>query len=438
VAEQIVTLEKITCKRFGDPSNPLLFSVRSGSSISQPGMMDTFLDVGMNVEIATGIAEQTGNAWFAWDSYRRFLQCYGMALGVERDDFDDIISEMKRRAGIQFKKDFTGPQMRKVAMTYKTMIKDAGIEVLENPIEQLHLTIKNVFASWGSAKARTYRRIMGISDDWGTAVTVQEMVYGNVSQQSGTGVFFTHNPRWSEDSLRLWGDFTIGNQGEDVASGLVNTLPISITQQDIEMRETDVTLETHFPEIYGVLKNWADQLINKHGWSPQEIEFTFESPSIQDLYILQTRDMTIRERKQVLAFDPTHIDSAKLLGHGIGVSGGAMNGRVVFTLEEIDKWKKQDPEAPVILMRSDTVPDDIKEIFAADGLLTARGGVTSHAAVVAHRLGKTCVVGCEEMHCNEKNKQCRFAQLRIKSGDLISIDGREGSVYQGAINILLE
>jgi len=436
VAEEIVKLEKTTCKRFGDPSNPLLFSVRSGSSISQPGMMDTFLDVGMNVEIATGIAEQTGNAWFAWDSYRRFLQCYGMALGLERDDFDAIISEMKRRAGVQFKKDFTGPQMRKVALTYKTMIKDFGIEILENPTDQLHLTIKNVFASWESAKARTFRRIMGISDDWGTAVTVQEMVYGNVSQQSGTGVFFTHNPRWSEDSLRLWGDFTVGNQGEDVASGLVNTLPISIIQQDIEMRETDVTLETDFPEIYSALKAWANELVHDHGWSPQEIEFTFESPSTQDLYILQARDMTIRERKQVWTFDPADTDPAQLLGHGIGVSGGALCGRIVFTLEEIDKWKKQDPDSPVILIRSDTVPDDIKEIFATDGLLTSRGGVTSHAAVVAHRLGKTCVVGCEEMRCNEKDKECRFAHTRIKSGDYISIDGREGSVYHGSICIL--
>jgi pyruvate,orthophosphate dikinase len=436
VAEQIAKLEKMTCKRFGDPNNPLLFSVRSGSSISQPGMMDTFLDVGMNEDIANGIAEQTGNAWFAWDSYRRFLQCYGMAFGLERDDFDAIISEMKRRAGIQFKKDFTGAQMRKVAMMYKTMIKDAGIDILENPTDQLHLTIKNVFASWEAPKACTYRRIMGISDDWGTAVTIQEMVYGNVSQQSGTGVFFTHNPRWSEDSLRLWGDFTIGNQGEDVASGLVNTLPISIIQQDIEMRDTDVTLETHFPEIYAVLKSWSDELIHKRGWSPQEIEFTFESPAIQDLYILQARDMTIRERKKVLAFDPAGLDPEKLLGHGIGVSGGAMSGRIVFTLEEIDKWKKQEPDAQIILMRSDTNPDDIKEIFAADGLLTARGGVTSHAAVVAHRLGKTCVVGCEEMQCNERDKECRFARTRIKSGEYISIDGREGSVYQGLIEIL--
>ncbi|MEE8551708.1 MAG: PEP/pyruvate-binding domain-containing protein [Desulfobacterales bacterium] len=433
--QQISDLEKNTGKTFSDPNNPLLFSVRSGSAISQPGMMDTFLDVGMNEEIATGIAELTGNAWFAWDCYRRFLQCYGMAFGLERDDFDSIISEMKQRSGVQFKREFTGIQMQKVAIAYKNMIRDAGIDIIEDPFDQLYLTLKKVFDSWESSKAKTYRKIMGISDDWGTAATVQQMVFGNLSWQSGSGVFFTHNPRWSEDRLRLWGDFTIGNQGEDVASGLVITLPISIIQQDIEMRETDITLETHFPEIYMALKEWANELIRIKGWSPQEMEFTFESPFTEDLYMLQSRDMTMRERKKVLTFDLEDITDDKLLGRGIAVSGGAMSGRIVFSLKEIDQWRTMEPETLLILVRRDTVPDDIREIYAADGLLTARGGVTSHAAVVAHRLEKTCVVGCGNLICNEKEKSCRINEILFRSGDHISIDGREGSVYQDLLRV---
>jgi pyruvate,orthophosphate dikinase len=436
VVRNIAILEKATGKIFGDPKNPLLFSVRSGSSISQPGMMDTLLNVGMNEDIAAGIEALTGNGWFAWDNYRRFLQCYGMSFGLERDDFDSIISEMKRRAGIPLKRHFTGPQMRKVALTYKGLIKDYGIDIVEDPLEQLLLTIKVVFDSWQSAKAVAYRRIMGISDDWGTAATVQDMVYGNVSRQSGSGVIFTHNPHWPGDSLRLWGDFTIGNQGEDVVSGLVRTLPISIAQQDIEMRDTDTTLESHFPEIYAALKEWAHELIGRRGWSPQEMEFTFEGAAREDLFLLQTRDMAMRERKKVLTFDPEKLGGKNIVGHGIGVSGGAMSGRVVFDLDEIYRWREQEPNTLLILLRSDTVPDDIREINAADGLLTARGGLTSHAAVVAHRLGKTCVVGCSNLICNEKEKYCTFDEAHLKSGEFISIDGLEGIVCKGFLEVL--
>ncbi|RJQ63005.1 MAG: pyruvate, phosphate dikinase [Desulfobacteraceae bacterium] len=435
VAHQIAGVEEISGFRFGDPSNPLLFSVRSGSSISQPGMMDTFLDVGINQEIVEGIFSRTGNEWFAWDSYRRFLQCYGMSFDLKRDDFDAIISDFKRRLGIPYKKNFSGDQMKRVALEYKKLILDSGIPIEEDPFEQLLLIIRKVLDSWESAKAKTYRQIMGISDDWGTAVTVQTMVYGNISQQSGSGVIFTHNPRWSGDNLRLWGDFTIGNQGEDVVSGLVRTLPVSIIQQDFEMRETDITLETNFSEIYGALKAWANELIYGKGWSPQEIEFTFESPSVKDLYILQSRDMTIRSRKEDLSFDLEKIRDKKLLGHGIGVSGGAMSGRIVFNLEEISAWRQKDSKMPLILVRSDTVPDDIREIHASDGLLTARGGLTSHAAVIAHRLEKTCVVGCADLFCNERLSECSWGAKMLKSGDWISIDGQQGAVYFGKVKV---
>jgi pyruvate,orthophosphate dikinase len=435
IAQNIALLEKTTGKKFGDPDNPLLLSVRSGSSISQPGMMDTLLDVGNNEEITEGIARKTANAWFAWDNYRRFLQCYGMAYGLKRDDFDAVIADFKKRLEIPFKREFSGKQMRSIALAYKKMIQDSGIQIVDSPYEQLYLAIKSVLDSWESPRAQTYRKIIGISDDWGTAVTVQEMVYGNKSPESGTGVVFTHNPRWSGDTLKLWGDFTVGNQGEDVVSGLVKTMPISIFQQEIEMRETDLTLETHYPEIYNTLKDWAHDLTDEKGWSPQEMEFTFESPVVDDLFLLQTRDMTIREKKKVLTFDFRENPLAPYLGHGIGVSGGAMSGRLVFTLEEIEEWRLMEPGTSLILARNDTVPDDIREIHAADGLLTARGGLTSHAAVVAHRLGKTCVAACTTLDCNEQKKYCMFNEMRVSSGDHISIDGQEGSVYQGLIKI---
>jgi pyruvate,orthophosphate dikinase len=199
------------------------------------------------------------------------------------------------------------------------------------------------------------------------------------------------------------------------------------------MRDTDITLETHYPQIYNQLKEWANTLIYQHGWSPQEMEFTFESPEIKDLYLLQSRDMAIRERKKVYTFDPEGIDPESQLGHGIGVAGGAMAGRLVFSLEEIDHWRAAEPGTHLILVRGDTVPDDIREINAADGLLTARGGVTSHAAVVAHRLEKTCVVGCANLVCDEVGRRCRFGKVKLGSGDFISIDGQAGAVYQGRI-----
>jgi pyruvate,orthophosphate dikinase len=248
-------------------------------------------------------------------------------------------------------------------------------------------------------------------------------------------VVFTHSPRQPGESLHLWGDFTLGNQGEDVVSGLVITLPISINQQDIEMRETDVTLESHFPGIYNALQQWAGYLIYEKGWTPQEMEFTFESPSADDLFILQCRDMAMRERKKVPQFDLTEGYEERYLGHGIGIGGGAMTGRAVFSLEEIDRWRSLEPRTNLILIRSDTVPDDIREIYAADGLLTACGGVTSHASVVAHRLGKTCVVGCGDMICDERARSCKLKDIVVKSGEFISIDGQEGSVYSGQLKI---
>jgi pyruvate,orthophosphate dikinase len=308
------------------------------------------------------------------------------------------------------------------------------VQVLEDPLDQLFMTINAVFSSWESARAETYRKIMGISDDWGTAVTVQEMVFGNISPQAGAGVFFTHNPRWSGDTLSPWGDFSLENQGEDVVAGLVRTLPISVKQQEIEMRDTDITLETHYPAFMRPSANGRPSSFSKR----------LEPPG-DGIYLRRSVC-----RRHLPAPDPGHghpgaQNRARLrrggqfedhyLGHGIGVAGGAMSGRAVFTLAEIDRWRETEPDTALILIRGDTVPDDIKEIYASDGVLTARGGLTSHASVVAHRLGKTCVVGCGTLVCNEKEKTALFNQVVIRSGDHISIDGREGSVYQGIMKI---
>jgi pyruvate,orthophosphate dikinase len=436
VAAMMARLEQQTGKVLGDPDKPLLLSVRSGSSISQPGMMDSFLNVGINEEIADAIARKTGNPWFAWDSYRRFLQQYGMTFGIHRDEFDQIIAAHKKQAGIDFKRHFTGDQMKAVAMAYKSQLLRNGIDLVESPMDQLFLAIHKVFSSWNAKRAIDYRRIMGISDDWGTAVTVQAMVFGNRSRQSGSGVAFSHSPKLPGDAIRLWGDFTIGNQGEDVVAGLVSTLPISEMQRELERRDTRISLEKAFPRVYEQLRSTVQMLIYKRRWNPQEIEFTFEGPEPEDLYILQARDLSLGDRKKmpVFAADDDRLRAA-FLGQGTGVSGGAMSGRIVFTLKEIDTFRRQDPDVHLILLRNDTVPDDILEIDAADGLLTAKGGLTSHAAVVACNLGKTCVVGCENLVCNESEKNCRLGGRQLNVGDHISIDGNKGFVFEGEINV---
>lgn len=436
LSRHICHVETQTGKRFGDPRNPLLLSVRSGSSISQPGMMDSLLNVGMNPTITETLARDSGNPWFAWDNYRRFLQCYGMAFHLERDDFDLIINEYKREKGVRFKRSLSGEQMRDLALKYRDFIILSGVHIEDDSFEQLKICIRKVFESWDLPKAKVYRKIMGISHDWGTAVTIQGMVFGNISKDSGSGVIFTHNPRRPSDTLNLWGDYTIGNQGEDVAAGLVNTLPISQAQKEMEQRSDANSLETQFPDIFNALKHYATDLTRSRNWNPQEIEFTFEGPLATDLYILQTRDMvlTIGQKKPSFDVEDPNVQNS-YVAHGIGVSGGAMSGRIVFSLEEIEGWREAEPDTCLILIRNDTVPDDIKEIHAADGLLTARGGITSHASVVAHRLEKTCVVGCSELICDEKNKVVRLGGLEFKSGEFMSINGQEGSIYRGFFDV---
>jgi pyruvate,orthophosphate dikinase len=435
IERETARLEKRTGRKFGSPEKALLVSVRSGAAISQPGMMDSYLNVGMNEDIVQGIIKETGEAWFAWDCYRRFLQSYGMSFGLARDEFDAIIENVKLKYGVMLKKDLAPEYMKDAAMAYREFIRLQGIEIAESPSEQLYIAIDRVLNSWNSSKAQSYRKIIGISDDWGTAVTVQQMIFGNLSQQSGSGVFFTHSPKFSPEILRPWGDYTIGNQGEDVVSGLVSTYPVSVFQAKMENRSVEDALEKRFPEIYRALRDVAGKMIYDHQWAPQDIEFTFEGPRKDDLYILQTRDMEMRERMRCPSFQSTAGMEEKFLAHGIGVSGGALSGRAVFCLDDMSQWKKSDPGTPLILIRNDTVPDDIREISAADGLLTARGGATSHAAIVANRLDKTCVVGCRDLVCYEREKKFVLKRKTIRAGEFVSIDGYEGSIYAGKMEI---
>ncbi len=424
-------IEQRKGRRFGQPSNPLLLSVRSGAAISMPGMMATIINVGSNPDIIQGLAKRTGNTWFAWDNYRRFVQSWAMSFGLNRDVFSGLMESHKRKHGVDKKRDFTGEQMKELALAYREAVLDHGLEIEDDPFEQLMISIRLVLGSWDSEKARAYREIMEISDHWGTAVIVQAMAFGNLSRRSGTGVVFTSNPAQKLDRVSLWGDFTPGNQGEDIVSGLVSTYPVSVEQKRYLALDTELCLEEDFPNIYNALLNLVKYLVYEHKWTPQEIEFTFEGPESHQLYILQSRDMTTKKRSVIEVFATTPELDRSYLGRGIGVSGGALAGRAAFSLEDITALKAKRPETPVILLRSDTVPDDIKEISLADGLLTAKGGQTSHAAIVAFRLDKACVVGCKQLQVLESKGMAKIHGKTVRSGDYISIDGRSGTVYLG-------
>ncbi len=434
VREHISVLEKVTKRNFGSAENSLLLSVRSGAAISMPGMMNTFLNVGINEHIVEGLIRETGEVWFAWDNYRRFLQSWGMAFGMQRDEFDSIMNTFKSMYGRRVKREFSSKEIRELTLGYRKALELRGICPPDDPEQQLLTAITQVVESWYSSKAQTYREIMGISENWGTAVTIQAMVFGNLDTHSGAGVMFTHHPRQVGDEIRPWGDFTLGNQGEDVVGGLVKTLPISEEQRILQGREK-ISLESEFPRIYQRLVEIAKTLIYREKWGPQEIEFTFQGDSPEGLYVLQSRNMVTRKTEQHPVFVHTPKLEESYLASGIGVSGGALSGKAVFTLEDIQQFRLQEPETPLILIRSDTVPDDIREISMADGILTGKGGPTSHAAIVAHRLNKTCVVGCVKMRVWENDKKCIINGRVIRKGDEISIDGHNGAIYLGMQDI---
>jgi len=428
----ITGIEELTGTAFGDPARPLLLSVRSGSAISMPGMMATIHNVGLNEDLADEYVKINGQEYFVWDNYRRFLQSWAMARGMNREDFQLLMNSHKHRYGVAFKREFSASQMRALALEYQRSIRSRGFGVPDDPWLQLIGAVEMVIASWNTEKAREYRRLMDVSDAWGTAVIVQAMVFGNLGPDSGSGVLFTAHPYRKVRRVALWGDYATSDQGEDIVSGLVTSYPISLEQAELDGRNPDNTLERRLPEVYNRLLEISRELVYGKGWNPQEIEFTFEGPRADQVYILQTRDMiTIKKKERFKVFVDQDTVREHLLGKGIGVSGGALCGRAVFSEAQIRRLHREDPYSPLILIRQDTVPDDIREISLADGLLTSRGGQTSHASVVATRLEKTCVVGCRELKVYEAAQYCEIAGFRIESGDAIAIDGRNGLVIKG-------
>lgn len=428
IKDHLRVVEVSTGKQYGNPKNPLLLSVRSGAAISMPGAMDTFLNVGMNDEITEALSKKPNFAWTAWDSYRRLLQSWGMAYGMNRDDYDEVITDFKNKYKVSQKVDFSPKAMREIALTYKQILAENNIDFEEDPFAQLVASIDLVFASWSSDRAKAYRKHLEIADEWGTAVIVQRMVFGNLGRTSGTGVVFTQNPKKKQQSVHLYGDFNLCSQGEDIVAGLVKPFPVSKSQVN-SGNSHDTSLQELHPEIYQRIKLLSEELIENHGYSPQEIEFTFESENPDDLFFLQTRDMDMARHQAVNVFKAPK-DGMKPAGRGIGVGGSAMNGRVAFDGNDITVLRERYGE-PIILVRPDTVPDDIAMIFDTDGLLTAKGGATSHAAVTAVRLGKTAVVNCTSLAVDDDEKTCQLNDIQFKVGDKIAIDGYLGNVYQG-------
>ncbi len=432
IEAEVATLEQRTGARFGDPARPLLLSVRGGAPISMPGMLETYLNVGLNIEVAAGLARQPGRDWAAWDAYRRLMQFWGMSCGLQRGQFGDLLAEAKLRYGVAKKAQLSGHGMREVALAYRQLLIDSGVDLVDDPYQQLLACIAHVGRSWNDDAARTYRHELGIADNWGTAVIVQTMVFGNLGGRSGTGVVLTRHPVYETSGVQLYGDYVVQAQGDDVVAGLVETFPVSEAQRLAEPTHGQHSLERDFPEIYRGVLDVAEVLVNEQGMNHQEIEFTFEGDRREDLFVLQTRDAVTTQRGVLPAFIPTPALEESLIAGGIGVGGGALSGRVAHTQDELDVLARDYPRDARILLRRDTVPDDIPLVVQVDGLLTAIGGATSHAAVAAKRLGKTCVVGCRPFIVGPSGAPSRLGDQLVRCGDMISISGVDGSVRLGS------
>ena len=448
VMEGVKKMEEINGKKFGDKQNPLLVSVRSGARASMPGMMDTILNLGLNDEVvATMIAGNDDPAFerFVYDSYRRFIQMFSdVVMEVGKKYFEQLIDKMKEEKGVQYDVELTAADLKELATQFKAEYKkQLGSDFPSDPVEQLKLAIEAVFRSWDNPRANVYRRDNDIPYSWGTAVNVMPMVFGNLNNQSGTGVAFTRDPATGEN--KLMGEFLINAQGEDVVAGVRTPMPIAQMEQE-------------FPEAYAEFIKVCETLEN-HYHDMQDMEFTVEN---KKLYMLQCRngkrtapaalkiacDLVDEGHKTpaeaVAMIDPRNLDTllhpqfdaaalkaATPMGKGLGASPGAACGKVVFTAEDAEVWNERGEK--VILVRLETSPEDITGMKAAQGILTVRGGMTSHAAVVARGMGTCCVSGCGDINMDEENKKFTLAGKEFHEGDYISIDGSTGNIYDGII-----
>ena len=445
INEYITKMEEVTGKKFGDKTNPLLVSVRSGARASMPGMMDTILNLGLNEDVVAYMAEASGNARWAYDCYRRFIQMYSdVVMEVGKKYFEELIDEMKAKKGVTQDVDLTAEDLKELAEQFKAEYKSKiGEDFPTDPKEQLMGAVKAVFRSWDNPRANVYRRDNDIPYSWGTAVNVQMMAFGNMGDDCGTGVAFTRDPATGEK--KLMGEFLTNAQGEDVVAGVRTPMPIA-------------EMESKFPEAFKQFQEVC-QILENHYRDMQDMEFTVEHGK---LYMLQTRngkrtaqaalkiacdlvDEGMRtEQEAVLMIDPRNLDtllhpqfdakalkSATPIGKGLGASPGAACGKVVFTADDAEAWKARGEK--VILVRLETSPEDITGMKASQGILTVRGGMTSHAAVVARGMGTCCVSGCSAINMDEDNKQFTLAGKTFKEGDCISIDGSTGNIYDGII-----
>ena len=445
INEYIVKMEGITGKKFGDKKNPLLVSVRSGARASMPGMMDTILNLGLNEEVVNTISEMSGNPRWAWDCYRRFIQMYSdVVMEVGKKYFEQLIDAMKKEKGVTQDVELDADDLKKLAMQFKDEYKaKIGEDFPSDPKDQLMGAIKAVFRSWDNPRANVYRRDNDIPYSWGTAVNVQSMAFGNMGDDCGTGVAFTRDP--ATGAKGLFGEFLTNAQGEDVVAGV--RTPMHITE-----------MEQKFPEAFAEFKNVCKTL-EDHYRDMQDIEFTVEHGK---LYMLQTRngkrtaqaalqiacdlvDEGMRTEEEAVAMiDPRNLDTllhpqfdaaalkaATPLGKGLGASPGAACGKIVFTAEDAEEWNERGEK--VVLVRLETSPEDITGMKASQGILTVRGGMTSHAAVVARGMGTCCVSGCTAIDMDEENKKFTLAGKEFHEGDYISIDGSTGNIYEGII-----